>query len=102
MSQWRRGLGQLERAADELKDLPEPELSLEPGDPSIELRRVAERERAELLVIGSHGQGRFEAALCGSVAASLAASAPVPVLVVPPGTHLRPRTRAPKPTQAAA
>jgi nucleotide-binding universal stress UspA family protein len=102
LSQWRRGLRHLDGAAALLPDLPEPEMSLEPGDPGSELRRVAKRERAEILVVGSHGQGKIEAALYGSVAASLAASAPIPVLVVPPGTRLpRPDGDRDEPTVAA-
>jgi nucleotide-binding universal stress UspA family protein len=88
LSQWRAGLKHLEAVAAGLPDLPEPELALEPGDPATELARAGRRERAEVVVVGSHGQGKLGAALFGSVAASLAASAPAPVLVVPPGTGL--------------
>jgi nucleotide-binding universal stress UspA family protein len=86
-AQWLVALDRLEAAAAPLTDLPEPELYLEPGDdPARELARVTAREGAELLVVGSHGQTSLSAALYGSVAGALAASAPVPVLVVPPGT----------------
>jgi nucleotide-binding universal stress UspA family protein len=88
-SQWRAALDRLEAAAEPLTDPPEPELCLEPGDPVREIVRVSERECAELLVVGSHGQTGLGAALYGSVAGTLAASAPVPVLVVPPGTGVR-------------
>jgi nucleotide-binding universal stress UspA family protein len=37
-----------------------------------------------LLVVGSRGRGALRAAVLGSVSATLAASAPLPVLVVPP------------------
>jgi nucleotide-binding universal stress UspA family protein len=87
-SQWRAGLNRLEAAAEPLTDLPEAELCLEPGDPVRELVRVSERECAELMVVGSHGQTSLRAALYGSVAGTLAASARVPVLVVPPGTSV--------------
>jgi nucleotide-binding universal stress UspA family protein len=89
LAQWRAGLKHLNAAAEALTSLPEPELSLEPGDPATELLRVAERERAELLVVGSHDQGRVESALYGSVALKLASSASIPILVVPPATRLR-------------
>lgn len=88
LAQWRAGLKHLDAAAAALEGLPEPEVSLEPGDPATELVRIAKRERAELVVVGSHGQGKLQAALYGSVAATLAASAPIPVLVVPPSTGL--------------
>ena len=93
-SQWRAGLDRLEAAAGPLTDLPEPELWLEPGDPVSELVRVSERECAELLVVGSHGQTSLGAALYGSVGGALAASAPVPVLIVPPGTGVHAGARA--------
>jgi nucleotide-binding universal stress UspA family protein len=96
LSQWRAGLRHLDTAAAALPGGPEPELALEPGDPSVELIRVAAREGAEVLVVGSHGQGKLEAAVFGSVAASLAAAAPVPVLVVPPGTGMTRPEHAPE------
>ena len=37
-----------------------------------------------LIVVGSRGRGKLGRALLGSVSATLAADAPVPVLVVPP------------------
>ncbi|HEY3945298.1 MAG TPA: universal stress protein [Solirubrobacteraceae bacterium] len=85
LSQWKAGLGLLEEAAEPLGRLPGPEaeLSLEPGDPETALLGIAEREDAEVLVLGSHGQGTLQAALDGSVASSLAAGGPIPVLIVP-------------------
>jgi nucleotide-binding universal stress UspA family protein len=50
------------------------------GDPVIELRDRASHDDARLIVVGSRGRG----ALLGSVSAALAATAPVPVVVVPP------------------
>ena len=87
--QWEAGLRRLEAVAAELHALPRPELSLEPGDPAEELIRMATRERAEILVVGSHGQGKLEAALHGSVAGTVASSAPMPVLVVSLPTETR-------------
>lgn len=55
------------------------------GDfPSEEIVRYAERERADLLVLATHGRGFLGRALLGSVASSVAASATCPVLLVPP------------------
>jgi nucleotide-binding universal stress UspA family protein len=51
------------------------------------LSRIAADERAELLVVGSRGQGHLRAALVGSVSAGLCRSAPCPVVVVPPSTE---------------
>jgi nucleotide-binding universal stress UspA family protein len=54
------------------------------GDPVHELRERANREHVRLLVVGSRGRGPIRQAFLGSVSAALAASAPCPVLVVPP------------------
>jgi nucleotide-binding universal stress UspA family protein len=45
----------------------------------------ARRERLELLVMGTHGEGGVKRALLGSVAGSVARRAECPVLLVPPG-----------------
>jgi nucleotide-binding universal stress UspA family protein len=79
----RAGLSLLEAAEERLTKLPEPDLRLVLGDPARALRRVAGRERAELIVVGSRGRGAVKTALFGSVSGTLAGSAPVPVLVVP-------------------
>jgi nucleotide-binding universal stress UspA family protein len=53
------------------------------GDPVDVLRSLALDVNARLIVVGSRGRGPVRGALLGSVSASLAASAPAPVLVVP-------------------
>lgn len=53
------------------------------GDPVDVLRSRAVDANAHLIVVGSRGRGPLRGALLGSVSASLAASAPAPVLVVP-------------------
>ena len=64
---------------------------------------------ADLIIVGTHGYGDFEALIRGSVARSLTHEARCPVLVVPPGVRApsrreltragaRPRDR-PSPTQ---
>jgi nucleotide-binding universal stress UspA family protein len=63
-------------------------LHVEAGDPVAGLRRRAVRDDARLIVVGSRGRGALSGALLGSVSRALAASAPVPVLVVPPNARL--------------
>jgi len=45
---------------------------------------VLGRERADLVVIATHGRGALKRALVGSVASGVARGAPCPVLLVPP------------------
>lgn len=83
MAQWSAGPALLHRAADSLgaHSGPQPELTLEPGDPQDALARAARRESTELLVLGSHPD---RPALRRSVAGALVRSSPTPVLLVPP------------------
>jgi nucleotide-binding universal stress UspA family protein len=83
LNERRAGLRLLEAAERKLRQLPVPDLRLALGDPARALRRVARHERAEMIVVGTRGRGAARSALFGSVAGALAASAPVPVLVVP-------------------
>ena len=53
------------------------------GIPVEEICHLAEERRARLLVVGSHGWGRFRRMLLGSVSAAVIKHAPCPVLVVP-------------------
>lgn len=46
------------------------------------MTRAARRERADLLVIGTHGRSGLERAFLGSVAAKVIGTAPCPVLTV--------------------
>jgi nucleotide-binding universal stress UspA family protein len=84
IGQWRVGLKYLDAAAASTAARPKPEFSMEAGEPTRELVRIASRQNAELVVVGSHGQSSLRAGLLGSVAATLAGSAPVPVVIVPP------------------
>jgi nucleotide-binding universal stress UspA family protein len=55
------------------------------GDvPAEEILRVAEQDRADLLVLATHGFGAVKRALIGSVASAVARAASCPVLLVPP------------------
>jgi nucleotide-binding universal stress UspA family protein len=55
-----------------------------PGSPAEAIRAAADREDAELLVVGSRGRGNLRSAVLGSVSRDLAAKAQRPVVVVPP------------------
>lgn len=52
------------------------------GRPAVELAEAAERERADLVIVGSHGSTGLERALLGSVAEGVVERAPASVLVV--------------------
>lgn len=55
---------------------------LESGAPAEEIMRTAEREHAELVVMGTHGRHGLERALMGSIAESVVRRSPCPVLTV--------------------
>ncbi len=55
------------------------------GDPAETLADLADREDAELIVVGSRGRGAFKAAFLGSVSHTLLGIARVPVVIVPRG-----------------
>jgi nucleotide-binding universal stress UspA family protein len=69
---------------DGWREAPPVPVGVEVGDPVHELRERAQRDRVRMLVVGSRGRGPIRQAFLGSVSAALAASAPCPVLVVPP------------------
>ena len=47
------------------------------------LVRLAEREHADLLVLGAHGHGSFTDRLLGSVSYTVSHAAPCPVVIIP-------------------
>jgi len=61
-------------------------------DQSNLIASVAAEINAQLIVVGSRGQGRLVGALLGSVAQGLLHSAACPVLVIPPGDGKQPAT----------
>ncbi len=52
------------------------------GTPSDEIVRAAKREKAHMIVMGTHGQGLLSRALMGSVAQRVIADCDIPVLLV--------------------
>lgn len=60
----------------------EPEALLVEGLPADEICRLAAKRDATLVVVGSHGWGRMQRLLFGSVSAAVLHHAPCPVLVV--------------------
>lgn len=52
------------------------------GTPPAEILRAAKREKAHMIVMGTHGQGLLSRALMGSVAQRVVADCDIPVLLV--------------------
>jgi len=52
------------------------------GYPAESIAALADKERAELIVMGSHGHGAFAGLVLGSVATGVVARCKVPVLLV--------------------
>lgn len=75
-------MDRVRRAVDALA-LAQTECLCQRGAPVETIRDVAVRIHADLIVIGSHGHGRFFHTLFGSVREALLADPPCPVLVVP-------------------
>ena len=59
------------------------------GDPKHVICRIAQEENCDLIVVGSHGYGRVERALLGSVSDHVVHQAQRPVLVVRKGSSER-------------
>jgi nucleotide-binding universal stress UspA family protein len=75
--------GIFEHAASAASCAASVELAFDVGDPAMQLAAIAEREQAQLLVVGSRGHGALHSALLGSVSRRLAAVATCPVMLVP-------------------
>jgi nucleotide-binding universal stress UspA family protein len=52
------------------------------GLPADEILRIAQREKVQQIVMGTHGRGVLGRALMGSVAQRVVTGSPVPVLLV--------------------
>ncbi|MET0341308.1 MAG: universal stress protein [Polyangiales bacterium] len=87
-----RGMDRAERSAhqrlEEIAQRQGPrfriDTQVEVGSAADEIVRAAERQHADLIVMGTHGRGGVRRALLGSVAESVLRIAPCPVLVVRP------------------
>lgn len=55
----------------------------ERGSAAQTIREIAQRLHADLIVLGSHGHGRFFHTMFGSVREAVLSNAPCPVLVIP-------------------
>jgi nucleotide-binding universal stress UspA family protein len=79
----------LEEWTAELGSLP-PEMverRLEAGDPVSVLLRLAEAENADLVVVGTRGEGGYTATALGSTSLALAERCPRPLVIVPDPTR---------------
>jgi nucleotide-binding universal stress UspA family protein len=72
----------LERAAR--ANRVEAEQRVEVGEPAEALSRIAAEEGATVIVVGSRRQGRRQSKLGSALAREVTATAPCPVVVVPP------------------
>lgn len=83
-----------EEALRIIGDLPFADARIVEGDPAPSLLAMAGRERATVLVVGTHGGGRISGILFGTVATAMLHQAPCPVLVARPAHDGRwsPRT----------
>ena len=52
------------------------------GDPAPSIAKAAEKTSADLIVMGSHGWGRFKSAVLGSTATKIGALTHLPVLLI--------------------
>lgn len=77
----------VDRAAQAVREAggPEPETEWLAGSPAETIVAAAHDGGYDMIVMGTRGRGRLEAALLGSVSSAVAAHAGRPVLVVGPG-----------------
>jgi nucleotide-binding universal stress UspA family protein len=81
----REGEHLLERLGGEAGLVPMPRLRTVVGNAASCIVSMCEEERAEFVVLGSRGRGGLPSALLGSVSSAVAARAPCPCVIVPPG-----------------
>jgi nucleotide-binding universal stress UspA family protein len=84
--------GQIEEGRAALKEFVEKSLSPEPrvepvvktGNPIVEIRRFAEQEGADIIVMATHGRTGLRHMMMGSVAEKVVRLSSIPVLTVKP------------------
>lgn len=64
------------------------------GNPAEEILAAAADEKADLIVLGTHGRGGLSRVLMGSVAEAVQRAAPCPVLTVRASFHMSPAAAA--------
>jgi nucleotide-binding universal stress UspA family protein len=69
---------------DFFKDFPKLETRVELGSPAEKILEVAEKEKIDLIIIGTHGRKGLEKALFGSVALKVVQFSRCPVLTISP------------------
>ena len=74
----------LSEVAEGLGDRSEPRMLVSESRPVDAIAPFLKEERCDLVVVGRSGRGSLERALVGSTTTSLARSAPIPVMIVPP------------------
>src|SRR6185369_13617817 len=57
---------------------------VELGEPALRIREAAKREKADLIIMGTHGVSRLEVLNFGSITEKVVHHTGCPVLVVPP------------------
>jgi nucleotide-binding universal stress UspA family protein len=62
---------------------PAPRVVLQPGSPSEHILTAARDQHFDLIVMGTHGRGLLKRMVLGSVAHSVVARAPCPVIATP-------------------
>jgi nucleotide-binding universal stress UspA family protein len=86
----------VERAVAEVDPRVRTTMRIESGDAAAGLARIAAEAGPGIVVVGSHRHGLLRSILLGSVSLRLAATSPVPVMIVPP-TPASPDDRSPEP-----
>jgi len=77
-------VAEMRRHLDVVGVLPDAMLIAQAGDASSTIVEQATTERADLIVMGTHGRRGFKRLLLGSVTETVLREAPCPVLTVPP------------------
>jgi nucleotide-binding universal stress UspA family protein len=70
---------------ESFKDFPKVESGVAVGAPADKIVEAAKKEKANLIIMGTHGRKGIERTLFGSVADKVVRDAPCPVLCIHPG-----------------